>query len=56
MLPMEDEFNKFMQTLDIEIKDEILIYSDFGVIGSCRAFWMFDAYNKKTQILNGTLD
>ena len=45
-----------MKKLDISHNDEIVLYSDFGVIGACRAYWMFLAYGKEVVCLNGTLN
>lgn len=45
-----------MKELDISKNDDILVYSDFGIIGASRAYWMFKAFNKNVFVLNDTIE
>lgn len=53
MLPSLEQFKEFMKMLDVSKNDDILIYDDFGILGSARAYWTFLAFGKETVILNG---
>lgn len=53
MVPSLEEFKNHMELLDISKNDDILIYDDFGILGSARTYWNFLLFGKKTVILNG---
>ena len=45
MLPIKkDEFKNLIKDYNLKLDDDIVIYDDFGVIGSSRAYWMLSIY------------
>ncbi len=54
MLPGPEGFGQLIQQFNIQKKDDIVVYDDFGVTGACRAYWMLQTYGfENVYVLNG---
>lgn len=51
--PKPTDFNGWMKKFDISSQDEIVVYDDNVIAGSCKIWGMFRQFNKPVKVLDG---
>jgi 3-mercaptopyruvate sulfurtransferase SseA len=45
MMPTNEIWIEHMNSLKINTNNSIVLYDDYGIVGACRAYFMFKVFN-----------